>query len=202
MIVKKYSSEINPDLYDELLKNSDGNLKKNIEDFTYKYKLTDTSVYEFYKDEKLVGSAKINNSQNHISLYNIFSIKPGVGTLLLNKIWEDAFNQNIKYYRVWVYYDAIKFYDKFNFKYWDYHVNTKCLFAFGNILNSDPKISNTHDLEQNIVDHYSFKNIKRVLDKCDISRDSMKTRKHEPMFNELIKDRKRIFPDLIDKFFV
>jgi hypothetical protein len=123
-----------------------------------------------------VGGAKVYNTKNIISLYNTFSIKKGVGSLILEKIWRDANDMKIQYFKMWCHYSAVLFYDKYQFKYFYYSDKNKCLLCITRIFDPDMLISN---LEMNeflqlnydgVINKHVHKNIQKYVNKNDESK--------------------------------
>ena len=181
------------------------NIKMHINDFcgylTFGNKLHAAIVYS---DDRLVGASlffiKNRNTKNStISLYNIFSLEKGVGTIALNEYWEYAIKHNVVWFKFYADLGAYEFYKKFGFKYFGVSKSGMTLSTMGRILDADIRKSN--ELWVPDDDAYLIKNVKVFMEKDTFGRNKIpKKYKHillESPFHEF-----KIEPNSLEEYFI
>lgn len=77
-----------------------------------------------------------------ISLYNVFALEKGAGTLGFQAYWDYAVKHKVQWYKFYADLGAYEFYKKFGFKYFGVSKTGLTLSTMGRILDPDAKKSN------------------------------------------------------------
>ena len=101
----------------------------------------DLTLALIYLEDKLVGASafytKNKETQNSTcSLYNLFSLSPGAGSLAFEYYWKYA-STNARWFKFYVSKHAHLFYNKRNLKYFGASKTGDTYFAFGRITSSN-----------------------------------------------------------------
>lgn len=132
-----------------LLGNVPQNIKLHVNDFceylTHKSRLHAAIVTE---DGSIVGASLffIKNRatpNSTISLYNVFSLKSGAGSVAFNAYWDYANKHRVHWYKFYADLGAYEFYKKFGFKYFGVSKTGMTLSTMGRVLDPNPKTSNS-----------------------------------------------------------